>query len=179
MDSIYTVQDFTVNISANEYINRFCSPEHFIKYCRECGNYGKVWACPPFSHDTMQELRQYSEVILVATKIIPHRSGLPLSEGKHLIRPERLRLEKMLRCMERTYNGRAFAYAGSCLYCPEGTCSRLVGEACRHPELVRPSLESYGFDLGKTATELFGFPILWSSNGQLPEYLTLICGLFH
>lgn len=78
-----------------------------------------------------------------------------------------------------SYRGKAFAYAGSCLYCPEGTCSRLDNQPCRHPELVRHSLESYGFDLRKTASELFGFPLLWSNDGYLPEYLTLICGLFH
>ena len=38
---------------------------------------------------------------------------------------------------------------------------------------------TFGFYLGKTASELFGFPLLWSNDGYLPEYLTLICGLFH
>jgi predicted metal-binding protein len=179
MTFAYSAEDFTTSLSAEEYIRKYSNSECFIKYCKECRNYGKVWACPPFSHDTMAELRQYSNVFLVATKIIPAGKQIPFSEIKHFFRPERMRLEKKLLEMEQQYGGRAFAYAGSCLYCPEGTCSRLDNQPCRHPELVRPSLESYGFDLGRTASELFGFPLLWSSDGYIPQYLTLICGLFH
>ncbi len=175
----YSAEDFTTSLPTEEYIRRFCNSECFIKYCEECRNYGKVWACPPFSHDTMAELRQYSRLLLVATKIIPDGKDIPFSEINRFIRPERLRIEKKLRDMEKQYGGRAFAYAGSCLYCPEGTCSRLDNQPCRHPDLVRPSLESYGFDLGRTASELFGFPLLWSTDGYIPRYLTLICGLFH
>ena len=43
--------------------------------------------------------------------------------------------------------GRSFAYVGSCLYCPDGTCTRPEGNPCRHPELVRPSLEACGLSL--------------------------------
>ena len=50
---------------------------------------------------------------------------------------------------------------------------------CRHPERVRPSLEACGFDLERTASELFGIEMRWGRNGLLPEYLTLVCGLFH
>ncbi len=179
MTFTYSTEDFTTSLPTEEYIRRFCNSECFIKYCKECRNYGKVWVCPPFTHDTMAELRQYSRLLLVATKIIPYGKEIPFSEVNRFIRPERLRIEKKLRDMEKQYGGRAFAYAGSCLYCPEGTCSRLDNQPCRHPDLVRSSLESYGFDLGKTASELFGFPLLWSNDGYIPEYLTLICGLFH
>lgn len=179
MTFAYRTEDFTTTLSTEEYIRRFCNSECFIKYCRECRNYGKVWACPPFSYDTIAGLRQYTHVILFAFRIIPEDKKIPFSEVNRLIIPERLRIEKKLRDMERQSGGRAFAYAGSCLYCPEGTCSRLENQPCRHPELVRPSLESYGFDLGKTASELFGFPLLWSQDGYIPDYLTLICGLFY
>lgn len=175
----YSVEDFFVTMPAEEYIRRFNDSERFIKYCEECGNYGKVWACPPFAHDTLAELRQYSTVILVATKITPEQKGIPLTEAGSFIRPERIRIEKMLREMEKEYGGRAFAFAGTCLYCPEDACSRLNNLPCRHPELVRPSLESYGFDLGKTATELFHLPLLWSNNSYLPEYLTLLSAVFY
>ena len=46
-------------------------------------------------------------------------------------------------------------------------------------ERVRPSLEACGFDLERTASELFGIEMLWGRDGRLPEYLTLVCGLFH
>ena len=71
------------------------------------------------------------------------------------------------------------AYVGTCIHCPEGSCTRPEGRPCRHPELVRPSLEACGFDVARTASELFGIELKWSSGGRMPEYLTLVCGFFH
>lgn len=175
----YTSEDFTVSISTDEYIRRFRDANRFIGYCRQCPNYNHSWGCPPFSHDLERELRGYRNVLLIATKIIPDGSNISLSESRRLIFPERKRLEHRLLEMELLYDGRAFAYVGSCLYCPEGSCTRPLGLPCRHPELVRPSLEAYGFDISRTTSELFGFKLLWGKDGLLPEYLTLVCGFFH
>ena len=57
--------------------------------------------------------------------------------------------------------------------------TRPLGLPCRHPELVRPSLEAYGFDISRTTNELFGIELLWGKDGMLPKYLTLVCGFFH
>ena len=48
-----------------------------------------------------------------------------------------------------------------------------------HPAKVRPSLEAFGFDMSKTAKELLGLEIKWSDGVHIPEYLTLVCGIFH
>lgn len=61
----------------------------------------------------------------------------------------------------------------------EGSCTRPEGLPCRHPDRVRPSLEACGFDIGRTTSELFGIELKWGAEGKLPEYLTLVCGLFH
>lgn len=175
----YTAHDYTVAISTNEYIRRFRDSERFIKYCRECKNFNRSWACPPFSHDTEAELRKYSSLLLIATRIDLAGKEIPIAESPRLIRPERIRIERRLLEMERIYGGRSYAYAGSCLYCPENTCARTIGKPCRHPDLVRPSLEAYGFDIGRTTAELFGIPLLWGKDGILPDYLTLVCGFFH
>ena len=44
---------------------------------------------------------------------------------------------------------------------------------------VRPSLEAIGFDISKTAKDLLGLEIKWSQDGFIPEYLTLVCGIFY
>lgn len=178
-DLSYMSEDFTVSISTDEYIRRFRDADRFIVYCRECQNYNRSWACPPFYHDLERQLRGYRNLLLIATKITPGNPNLPFSESRRLILPERNRLERRLLEMERIYGGRAFAYVGSCLYCPEGSCTRPQGLPCRHPDLVRPSLEAYGFDISRTASELFGIELLWGKNDVLPEYLTLVCGFFH
>lgn len=179
IDFSYTAADYYKEISTQTYIRDFCNPECFIKYCRKCGNYGKLWVCPPFSYNTIADIEKYSKVLLIVTKIIPKSEKIPISHIHEFIRPERLRIEMKLREMERLHGGRAFAFAGSCMYCEPGTCSRLRNQPCRHPGLARPSLEAYGFDLGRTTSELFGIEMLWSSNNFIPEYLTLVSGFFH
>ena len=175
----YTAEDFTVSLPTAEYIDRFRDADRFMKYCRECGNYGCSWGCPPFGFDVGERLRGYAHLLLIATRIRPVQSGLPMSDSRRLIRPERIRLETRLRELEKEYGGLSCSYAGSCLYCPEGSCTRPEGLPCRHPELVRSSLEAYGFDMGRTLQELFGMELKWGSEGKMPEYLTLICGFFH
>ena len=153
--------------------------ERIAAYCRRCPNYGRSWGCPPFAKDPAEEWLRYGTALLVAAKITPCEEGLPLAEAGRLLRPERIRIERRLLALERRYGGRAFSYVGSCLYCPEGSCTRPEGLPCRHPDRVRPSLEACGFDIGRTTSELFGIELKWGAEGKLPEYLTLVCGLFH
>ena len=175
----YRAEDFSVTVSVADYIARFRDAERFEDCCRTCPNYGRSWGCPPFDFDVEEYLTRYSRALLIATKIVPEQGGLPIAEAKRLIHPERQRLERRLLEMERRYGGRSFAYVGSCLYCPDGTCTRPEGNPCRHPELVRPSLEACGFDIGRTTSELFGIELKWGADGKMPEYLTLVCGFFH
>ena len=165
----YRAEDFSVTVSVADYIARFRDAERFEGCCRACPNYGCSWGCPPFDFDVEEYLNRYSRALLIATKIAPEQRDLPIAEAKRLIHPERQRLERRLLEMERRYGGRSFAYVGSCLYCPEGTCTRPEGNPCRHPELVRPSLEACGIDV---------FALI-KDNGKMPEYLTLVCGFFH
>ena len=175
----YTARDFTAELPAAAYVARFRDAERVGGYCRECGNYGRSWGCPPFGFDMEEYVTRYGTALLVATRITPEEPGLPVSEAGRLILPERQRLERRLLEMERQYGGRSFAYVGTCIHCPEGSCTRPEGRPCRHPELVRPSLEACGFDVARTASELFGIEMKWGSRGRMPEYLTLVCGFFH
>ena len=148
----YTARDFTAELPAAAYVARFRDAERVGCYCRECGNYGRSWGCPPFGFDMEEYVTRYGTA---------------------------QRLERRLLEMERQYGGRSFAYVGTCIHCPEGSCTRPEGRPCRHPELVRPSLEACGFDVARTASELFGIEMKWGSGGRMPEYLTLVCGFFH
>lgn len=178
-DSTYRAEDFITTLATTDYVARFRNAERFIAYCRKCSNFGHSWGCPPFDYDVAELLGNYRTVLLIATKITPAATALPLSDSQRLIRPERLRLEKRLHELEQQYGGRACAYIGECLYCPAGSCTRSEGLPCRHPESVRPSLEAYGFDIGRTLNELFGIELKWGHDGLMPEYLTLVCGFFH
>ena len=155
------------------------SRKNFIELCEKCPNFGCSWGCPPFDFDTDEFLRQYKYAHLMATKIIPDRNDIPVEMTQEFIRPERVRIEKELLEMERKYGGRGFAYVGKCLYCSGSECTRKRNRPCLHPDKVRPSLEAFGFDIGRTLSELFGIRLLWGKDGILPEYLMLVSGLFH
>lgn len=172
-------EDRSVSLPVADYVARFRDAERFAACCRACPNYGRSWGCPPFATDPAEAFASYRTALLVATKITPDVPDLPIGEAGRLIRPERIRLERRLLELEHRTGGRAFSYVGSCLYCPEGSCTRPEGLPCRHPDKVRPSLEACGFDISRTAEELFGIRLLWGSEGRLPTYLTLVCGLFH
>lgn len=120
----------------------------------------------------------YSHVTIVACRIPTLSSDTPLSEAAAIMRPARIITEDILLRLEKEFEGRAFTFAGTCFYCPEDTCSRIDNKPCRHPELVRPSLEAVGFDVSATA-RLAGVEIMWGCDNHLPSYLTLVTALFH
>lgn len=175
----HTTQDFTASLPADRYIAVYRDARRFAACCRACPNYGRSWACPPFDFDMDEYLSGYRTALIIASKVTPLHPGLHLSDSQALLRPVRMRHERMLLDLEKRYGGRAFAYAGTCLYCPEGSCTRPDGKPCRHPELVRPSLEACGFDLSRTTEELMGIPLRWGEGDRMPEYLTLVSGFFH
>ena len=179
MNERYTIEEFSRGVSVEEYLALFHDPEVVSGYCRECSKYGKQWSCPPFDFDVVERLSKYRNVELIATKIILLDSTIAPSEIGNVLRPERIRLEERLLAMESRYKGLASTYVGECLHCAKVCCSRLEGKPCRHPDLVRPSLEAYGFDVTKTISELFGLTLKWGTKDSLPEYLILVCALFH
>lgn len=178
-ESVQITKDFQKELDASEFIDRFRDFDKFNSFCRACPQYERSWACPPFSIDIESQLSQFSRVLLHATKIIPADKGLSISAARELLKPVRMRLEKKFIEIENSCNGLFLGFAGSCPYCPEDSCTRPMGLPCRFPRHCRPSLESYGFDLCSAVSENFGFEILWSNDGSLPSYLTLVCGLFH
>ena len=86
----YVTENFTANISVDEYISRFRDEKRFVEFCKQCPNYGNSWGCPPFDFDTGEFLRQYKYAYLIATKIVPIEKGIPIDKSQELIRPERI-----------------------------------------------------------------------------------------
>lgn len=41
--SIYTVENFTSDITVEGYIAEFRDELHFLELCKQCINYGKSW----------------------------------------------------------------------------------------------------------------------------------------
>ncbi len=172
-------------ISMVDYMRDYRDVEKFMGCCRVCSSFDKRWHCPPIAPEFEIDFSRYERVRVVGYKIIPahrntyadsaadnHNNAVTLAQGLLAVPAKRLGNE-LLR-LERELGGRAMGLAqlDNCL-CPEG-CTRPDGLPCRHPELVRPALEAYGFNVAKTASELLGLELLWCKDGSLPEYLALV-----
>ena len=175
----YRTEKYIAEIDAKAYIKDFRNVADFIKLCQQCGNYGRRYGCPPFDDINLSIVNHYQKVRIYGVKIIPQNKNLPLEAVNLLMEPVTNKLNKELLEEEKALNGFGLGFVGSCPYCNNEPCARIEGKSCRHPDKVRPSLEAYGFDVGKTAKKLLDIEIKWSQDGLIPEYLTLVYGIFY
>lgn len=183
---IYNISHATTQIKAAEYIRNYRDVHKFIAYCRQCNRYGNCWACPPYDFDTDSFISSYEYLHIIGTKIVLEdevRNSCTdtvqqIELGKKILTEVRFGLDKYLLHLENIYTGSKAFFAGTCHLCPENECTRINGKPCIHPGEIRHSLESFGFDIGKTTSDLLGIELKWSSDGQLPEYFILVSGLF-
>lgn len=178
-ESAYTIERYTAEVDASRYINDFHDAGYFIKFCQQCRNYGRRYGCPPFDFEPLSVIEEYDKVRIIGVKIIPKDKKLPLEAANELMEPVTTELNEELLEMEKLLGGMSFGFVGSCPYCGGAPCARIEGKPCKHPDKVRPSLEAFGFDMGKTAKELLSLEIKWSKGLLIPEYLTLVCGIFY
>lgn len=179
IEKTYDVQEIVAYVSRERYVREFRDVATFEACCRECPNYGRRWGCPPFDHDTLSDLQKYEKVLIVGLKIMPHDQRMPLDAVYEFMRPEIKRMNERLLTLEQVTGGMAFGFVGECPYCKGAPCARIEGKPCRHPDLVRPSLEAYGFNVSLTASDLLGIEMQWGRDGKMPHYITLVCGLFY
>ena len=185
LSSSYQVTRLSAEIGVADYCARYVDPPRFLAYCRQCDAYGKVWSCPPYDFSVEELWQKYRRMQLFCRKLT---FGPELRQRRYdkeqmgqLLRGtlyrERAYMERELFTLEAATPGSLALLPGSCHRCGEGNCTRREGKPCRDPEHLRHSLESLGGDVGRTASELLDTPLLWSSEGRLPEYLTLVAAL--
>ena len=175
---------FEKTIATDAYISEFCDKERFEALCRECPNYGRRWGCPPFNDNPQPDLSAFDNVKLYLLKIdldpAEFESTAALETAmRRVVQCTRIPYEKKMLMDEKATNGRAALFTGMCPHCGERECARTSGRPCVHPAIVRPSLEALGFDLGKTAEEIFGIKLEWGADKKAPTYLCLIGAVFH
>ena len=178
-DMSYTTENYFADMDAKTYINEFRRTDYFIEFCQQCKNYNRRYGCPPFDDNTLSIVEGYEKVRIMGVKIIPNNKQLPLNAANDLMEPVITEMNEELLKLEKSLGGYAFGFVGTCPYCGSAPCARISGKPCRHPEKVRPSLEAFGFDMSKTAKDLLGLEIKWSQGELIPEYLTLVCGVFY
>lgn len=181
----YTTEMKEADIAAADYVEKYVRAEEFIKYCRECPNFGKLWSCPEYDFDTAEYFNKHRMLKVIGLRIIyspgerektytKEEMARAISSG---LKAERKALDEYLRKLEEETGGTALN-AGSCTLCPEG-CARPEGRPCRFPDKMRYSLESLGADITATIGDLLDIELKWDREGRLPEYHTLVAGLLY
>lgn len=173
-------------IPVAEYIARYRDKEKFIALCKECKNYGTLWSCPPYEADDEPRIEDYKYAYILGTQVFidaPTRHSADSVERRteltyEILLEVRKEIDARLIEMEDEFGDALSFYAGSCRQCENNVCTRPEGKPCIKPEKMRTSLEALGFDMGKTTSELLGIEMKWSTDTILPEYFTLVSGLF-
>lgn len=180
----YSVTQKETMIGAAEFIARYRDVERFLEYCMQCPGYGKSWGCPPFDFDPCTVSDGFKTVKLMGTIIEfdeATRASCKSAEQSAAMGREAMEevwktwLPQLYEMERETPGSRCFTFR--CVLCPEG-CTRPEGKPCRHPELLRHSLESVGFDIVAMTRDLLGIELEWSIDGSLPKHLTLVTALF-
>lgn len=172
-----------VTIGAGEFISRYRDVERIRQFCLQCPGYGKAWNCPPFDFDPRTVSDGFKTVIFIGTIIefdeetraactTPEQAT---SVGRQAMEEVWKTLLPKMHQMEREVPG-SHCFTFRCILCPEG-CTRPEGKPCRHPEQMRYSLESIGFDITKAATDLLDIRLDWSTDGSLSRTITLLTAL--
>lgn len=170
-------------VPMDELKKDFCDREKFEKFCKECRNYGSTWSCPPYNFEVEDYLKGYKYIYLVGVKIIFDEKTLEKINTKEKINDyttETLKYMKnkimteLLR-VEKRYGGSKSLSAGGCKICDD--CSRKNNIRCQHPDMMRYSLESMGFDVGGISSGLLDYELRWATETRLPEYFSLVTGL--
>lgn len=180
----YTVTHKEMIIAADELVQRYRDVERIRAFCLQCPGYGKTWSCPPFDFDPRSVSDGFRTATIMGTTIEfdeqTRASCMDAEQSSAMGRQAmeevwKTLLPRMYKMERETPGSRCFTFR--CSLCPEG-CTRPEGKPCRHPDLMRHSLESVGFDIVAMTRELLGFDLEWSTDGSLPKHLTLVTALF-
>jgi predicted metal-binding protein len=173
----------SAEIALDDFVARYRSAEKFMALCRQCPNYNRNWACPPFDRSAEDFLKPGDVVYLLGLKVV-HRAPSPpldsyqkaLAYVQKIFKTVKNITETTLGEIEADYPAAAAVSAGGCVFCPK--CARIDDEPCRYPDKPRRSLEALGFDITKIAEEMLKIKLLWIKD-KLPEYNTFINAIFY
>ena len=174
-ETVYYEQD----IPMEEYLKECVDVPKFLGYCRKCTNFGKIWSCPDFDFDPMDLWGKYSNIKVIAMKIlVPEelrekeydiRSGTEFVTT--ILNDYKKDFDEHILEEEKKIEGAVGLSGGSCLLCAPAACSRQEGKPCRHPDKMRHSIESLGGNVSLTLSKYLNLKLEWMEEGHLPAYL--------
>lgn len=181
----YKLVESKSTILLSEYINHFNDNQYFLQFCAQCPTYGTRWCCPPFDFSPIEKIENFKYAHIFGNQLFFTDEQIQKSKteknGERICREsiENVIIELHPKLLEmRDKNAPAIAFSVGCYLCKEKGCSRLNGEKCRYPQKMLHSLESFGFNIAKSCKELLNIDLLWSSDGILPRYITVVTAIF-
>lgn len=185
MRNFYHLKETCAEVSTDTLLAGYVDVPRFEALCRQCGNFGALWSCPPCFIDPVRIWRQHRTLFLFGWKLTFSKEiqaqtfpGAAMQDVLcGTLYHERERMDRELLRRERQTAGSRALFAGSCRLCGQTDCSRREGLPCRFPGRMRCSIESLGGDVGRISQELLHIPLLWIQEDRLPAYLTLVGGL--
>ena len=180
----WVVDNIEARVEVADLIERYRDAERFLALCRECPSYGRVWSCPPHDIDRAW-LQAFDYAMVYGTRIVYDpavRAGCTTAEAREAIEREAMHeamreVTPRLYALEREHPGSRL-FTVRCRLCGDERCARERQEPCRHPQLMRHSLESVGFNVDAIAREVLHMPLQWTAGSELPEYSMLVTALF-
>lgn len=170
----YTIRRFEAETDMESYIRDYVDVEYFGQLCKECPNYGNVWACPPYDFDPVDVWKAYSW-IKIAGYQLTFSEDRTEEEMLEALAEVKQKVTDEMYAEELKYPDSQSLSAGTCRICKG--CSKPDGKPCRFPDKMRFSIESIGGNVGKTISRLCGIEIEWIEEGKLPEHFVLVGGL--
>lgn len=182
---MYKTEEFTADISTEDYLKDFVDIDRFLEYCKDCPHYGLNWGCPPFDFDSLDYWTNYEDLHIIAIKIIFNKDvsnkTYTSDELNNIIHEsignEKNKLVNTLVKMENEFEDSVYISLGRCTLCKE--CSKKNNEKCINPDKLRHSMESLGANVEKTITELLNIEMNWIEEYKLPNYLVICAGLLY
>lgn len=161
-----------------EYFNR----EKTLGYCKECPNFAKYWSCPPYTFDEAIFLKQFKYMHIIGRQFEVPRDDLRNIRDPEAVKAYSTEKQEAMKVMtwktllevENEVAGAMGLIPGNCPICEiQGMqCARKLNQPCRHPSLMRYSLESLGFNVVDLLKYEVGMTIQWGDTYRLPEVLT-------
>ena len=166
-----------------EYFNR----EKTLGFCKACPNFSKYWSCPPYAFDEAIFLKQFKYMHIIGRQMEVPREDLRNVRDPEAVKnycTDKLQAIKVMTWktlleIEDEVDGVIGLIPGNCPICEtQGMeCARKINQPCRHPKLMRFSLESLGFNVADLLKYEVGMTIQWGDTYRLPEVLTSVSAI--
>lgn len=181
--AMYSIQSISHDLSLSD-LAPYYMREHFLAMCRECPNYANIWSCPPYDFQPEALLSRFSRITIWGTKITfdsaaaaaCNSRNAAVDTAKKIMAREKRKVDFAVLEQEQCQPDSLALYGGGCRLCRN--CSRIWARPCRHSDIMRPSLESLGYDVSAITEHVFNLPLLWFDK-RLPEYMLLVTALLY